>query len=258
MTSRHGHFCPAARALETIGDRWSLLIVRDLLAGPRRFSDLRRLLTNVTAKWLTIRLRQLESHGIVTRDQQAGRREVWYELTDKGRDLAPVLEALVAWGLKHERHPLAPDEAAHPEHLVTGLTVALNHAAPKPPRPRAWRFEFGPGENPLAVAFDGERWSLANADPPPDVVIRTTPRAWADFVTRPAARRQLPTPKIAISGAADRVAELIGTLGATPAGRPSRPAASNPDRDHDAGTGGPGGADASRPSEHSEGDARRR
>jgi DNA-binding HxlR family transcriptional regulator len=228
MTSRHGHFCPAARTLETIGDRWSLLIVRDLLPGPRRFSDLHRLLTNVTAKWLTIRLRQLESRGIVTRDQQAGRREVWYDLTEKGRDLAPVLEALVAWGLKHERHPPAPDEAAHPEHLVMGLTVALNHAALKLPGPRAWRFELGPGENSLAVAFDGERWSLANADPQPDVVIRTTPRAWADFVTRPPVRRRLPTRDIAISGAPDRVAELMETLGATPAARPGPPAATSP------------------------------
>jgi DNA-binding HxlR family transcriptional regulator len=217
MTSSHGHFCPAARTLETVGDRWSLLIVRDLLAGPRRFSDLRRLLTNVTPKWLTIRLRQLETRGIVTRDQQAGRREVWYDLTDKGRDLAPVLEALVAWGLKYERHPLAPDETAHPEHLVAGLAVALNHAASKPPRPRVWRFEFAPGESSFAVAFDGERWSLADAYRPPDVVIHTTPRAWADLVTRPAARRRLPTRAIRMSGAPDRIAELIQTLTALPA-----------------------------------------
>jgi DNA-binding HxlR family transcriptional regulator len=220
MTSSHGHFCPAARTLETVGDRWSLLIVRDLLAGPRRFSDLRRLLTNVTPKWLTIRLRQLETRGIVTRDQQAGRREVWYDLTDKGRDLAPVLEALVAWGLKYERHPLAPDETAHPEHLAAGLAVALNHAAPKPPRPRTWRFEFGPGDSSFVVAFDGERWSLADADRQPDVVIHTTPRAWADLVTQPPARRRLPTRAIRISGAPDRIAELIQTLTAPPVKTP--------------------------------------
>jgi DNA-binding HxlR family transcriptional regulator len=217
MTSSHGHFCPAARTLETVGDRWSLLIVRDLLAGPRRFSDLRRLLTNVTPKWLTIRLRQLETRGIVARDQQAGRREVWYDLTDKGRDLAPVLEALVAWGLKYERHPLAPDETAHPEHLVAGLAVALNHVASKPPRPRVWRFEFAHSESSFAVAFDGERWSLADAYRPPDVVIHTTPRAWADLVTQPAARRRLPTRAIRMSGAPDRIAELIQTLTAPPA-----------------------------------------
>ena len=215
MTSSHGHFCPAARTLETVGDRWSLLIVRDLLAGPRRFSDLHRLLTNVTAKWLTIRLRQLEARGIVVRDKKPGRREVWYELTDKGRDLAPVLEALTAWGLKYERHPLAPGEAAHPEHLMAGLTIALDHATAKPPRPLAWRFEFGPGESAFAVAFDGERWSLADPDRSPHVVIHTTPRAWAGFVTQ--AKRRLPTREIGLSGAPDRIAELIETLGAAPA-----------------------------------------
>jgi DNA-binding HxlR family transcriptional regulator len=225
MTSSHGHFCPAARTLETVGDRWSLLIVRDLLAGPRRFSDLHRLLTNVTAKWLTIRLRQLESRGIVTRDHQPGRREVWYELTDKGRDLAPILEALIAWGLKYERHRLAPGEAAHPEHLMAGLTVALHHAAAKPPRPLAWRFEFGIHERSFAIAFDGERWSLADPDRRPDVVIHTTPRAWADFVTRPPARRQLPTRVIGVSGTPDRVAELIETLGAAPAAKTRNEAA---------------------------------
>jgi DNA-binding HxlR family transcriptional regulator len=219
MKTSYGHFCLAARTLETVGDRWSLLIVRDLLIGPRRFSDLRRLLTNVTAKWLTIRLRQLEADGIVLRDQAAGRREVWYELTDKGRDLAPVLEALVAWGLKHERHALAADESAHPEHLIAGLTVALNESAPKAARSRAWRFEFGDAEGSFDVVFDGKRWSLDGADRAPDVVVSTTPRAWAEFVTRPTSRRRLPSREIRLSGAEDRVAELVETLGVAPADR---------------------------------------
>jgi DNA-binding HxlR family transcriptional regulator len=216
MATDYGHFCPAARTLGAIGDRWSLLIVRDLLAGPRRFSDLQRLLTNVTAKWLTIRLRQLEGEGIVSRDEQAGRREVWYALTEKGRDLAPVLEALIAWGLKHERHPPDPDEPVHPEHLVAGLTVALNQLAPKPSRPQAWRFEFG-DEPSYSLAFDGERWSPASADDPAHVVVSTTPRAFAELVTRPPGRRRLPTREIRVDGAPDRVAELLASLGATPA-----------------------------------------
>lgn len=220
MTSSYGHFCPAARTLETLGDRWSLLIVRDLLAGPRRFSDLQRLLTNVTAKWLTIRLRQLEADGIVTRDQQPGRREVRYDLTEKGRDAAPILEALFAWGLKYELHPLGPDEAAHAEHLASGLTVGLNKVAPRPTRPCTWRLELDDSKGGFTLAFDGERWSPADAHPAPDVVIRTTSRAWADFVTRPPARRRLPTREIRVSGAADRVAELGETLGAVSVGRP--------------------------------------
>jgi len=219
MKKNYGHFCLAARTLETVGDRWSLLIVRDLVSGPRRFSDLRRLLTNVTAKWLTIRLRQLEADGIVTRDQEAGRREVWYELTEKGRDLVPVLEALVAWGLKYERHPLGAHEAAHPEHLMAGLAVALNERATKPSRRRAWRFEFGAAEGSFDVAFDGKRWSLDGADRAPDVVVSTTPRAWAEFATRPSTRRRLPSRRIRLSGAEDRVAELVETLGAAPVDR---------------------------------------
>jgi DNA-binding HxlR family transcriptional regulator len=219
MRTNYRHFCLAARTLETVGERWSLLIVRDLLAGPRRFSDLQRLLTNVTAKWLTIRLRQLEQDGIVKREQQAGRREVWYSLTDKGRDLAPVLEALVAWGLKYERHPLASDEAAHAEHLISALTVALNDLAPKPADRRFWRFEFSEPQSSFALAFDGRRWSLAEADHQADVVVSTTPRAWADFVTRPPAKRRLPSREVRLSGDADRVAELIDVFAAAPARR---------------------------------------
>jgi len=212
MPSGYGHFCLAARALETVGDRWSLLIVRDLLAGPRRFGDLRRLLTNVTAKSLTTRLRQLEAEGILKRDRQPGRREVRYELTDKGHDLAPVLEALVAWGLKHELQPPTPSEAAHPEHLVAGLSVALNHVAPKPSHPQIWRFAFG-DQGSFALSFDGKRWTRAGDGRPADVTVDTTPRAWAEFATRPRARRRLPTRDIRLSGAPDRVADLVETLG---------------------------------------------
>ena len=218
MKTDYGHFCLAARTLETVGDRWSLLIVRDLLPGPRRFSDLRRLLTNVTAKWLTIRLRQLEAEGIVTRHQERGRREVWYELTEKGRDLAPVLEALVAWGLEHERYPLEADEAAHPEHLMSGLAVALNRAPAVRSGRRTWRFDFG-DVGSFDIAFDGERWSLDGSDHDPDVVVRTTPRAWAEFVTRSPAKRRLPTPKIRLSGSPSRITELVETFRAAPSGR---------------------------------------
>ena len=212
MRTSYGHFCLAARTLETVGDRWSLLIVRDLLAGPRRFGELRRLLTNVTPKWLTIRLRQLEQEGIVERHQEPGRREVRYELTEKGRDLAPVLEALVAWGLKYERHPLAPEEAAHAEHLIPGLTVALNGVAPKPAGRRLWRFDFSDPVRSFALAFDGKHWALAENGGRPDVVVSTTPRAWADFVTRPPSRRRLPSREIQLEGESDRVAEFADTF----------------------------------------------
>ena len=81
MTQTYGHFCPVARTLEKIGDKWSLLIIRDLLTGPQRFTDLLGYLNHITPKWLTQRLRELESSGIVERDQKSGRRQVWYKLT---------------------------------------------------------------------------------------------------------------------------------------------------------------------------------
>jgi DNA-binding HxlR family transcriptional regulator len=210
MKTDYGHFCLAARSLETVGDRWSLLIVRDLLLGRRRFSDLQRLLTNATAKLLTIRLRRLEAEGIVTRHHEPGRREVWYELTEKGRDLAPVLEALLRWGLQYERYPLGADEATHPEHLMQGLAVALNARA-RLSTPCVWRFEFHEGGS-FNLAFDGERWSLDGTAGNADVVVSTTARAWGEFVTRSRARR-LPTPEIRLIGAADRVDELVEAFG---------------------------------------------
>jgi DNA-binding HxlR family transcriptional regulator len=214
MKGDYGHFCLGARSLATVGDRWSLLIVRDLLEGPRRFSDLKRLLTTVTPKWLTIRLRELEADGIVRREHQPGRREVWYHLTEKGRDLRPVLEALLAWGLKYERRPLADDEAAHPEHLMLGLTIALAQAPSTPSRPLRWRFDFRDTDGSFAVALDDGKWTLTDADQPADVVVSTTPRAWAEFVNRPLPKRRLPTRDIRLTGPEDRVSELVEAFGA--------------------------------------------
>ena len=81
------HYCPVAQTLERLGDRWSWLIVRDLMRGPQRFTDLQRYLAGITPKRLTVNLRALESEGIVEREREPGRREVWYRLTAKGQGL---------------------------------------------------------------------------------------------------------------------------------------------------------------------------
>jgi DNA-binding HxlR family transcriptional regulator len=94
--------CPIACTLDLLGDRWTLLVVRDLLAGKTRFHQFldseERIPTNV----LSERLRRLESHGIVESElysQHPPRAE--YHLTPKGRDLAPIIRAMTAWGLAH-------------------------------------------------------------------------------------------------------------------------------------------------------------
>src|SRR6478672_10513015 len=85
----YDHFCLTARALERVGDRWSLLVIRDLLTGAKRFTDLMDRLGGITPKTLSQRLRELQDAGIIAADREPGRREVWYRLTPAGADLRP-------------------------------------------------------------------------------------------------------------------------------------------------------------------------
>jgi DNA-binding HxlR family transcriptional regulator len=91
--------CGIERALEVLDGRWATLIVRELLAGPLRFSEIRRRLGDPSAKTITERLRRMERYGVVTRTVHAEvPPRVVYELTDQGRGLEPVLVALLNWG----------------------------------------------------------------------------------------------------------------------------------------------------------------
>jgi DNA-binding HxlR family transcriptional regulator/putative sterol carrier protein len=98
---RYQQYCALARALDLVGDRWTLLIVRELRPGPRRFTDLIDGLPGISRKLLTERLRDLEGDGIIARRElpPPAARQV-YELTDDGRDLATAMAPLVAWGAR--------------------------------------------------------------------------------------------------------------------------------------------------------------
>src|SRR5260370_31730282 len=112
------HYCPLSETLEGLGDRWSFLIVRDVMGGPQRFTDLQRSLAGITPKRLTSQLRALESEGIVERERDEGRREVWYHLTAKGKGLVAAIEPLTIWGLEDTmRAPLA-GETVNPEQIM--------------------------------------------------------------------------------------------------------------------------------------------
>jgi DNA-binding HxlR family transcriptional regulator len=120
--------CGIARALDVTGDRWTLLIVRELLLGPKRFTDLREGLPNIGPDVLAQRLRELEQAGILGRRKlppPAGARV--YELTERGRELEPVLLALGRWG---SRVPLAdsPSELS-PDALVIALKTVFDPVA---------------------------------------------------------------------------------------------------------------------------------
>jgi DNA-binding HxlR family transcriptional regulator len=189
LTRRYQHFCPAARALETIGERWSLLIIRDLLAGPRRFSDLRRSLTAITPKWLSARLRALEADAIVTRDV-TGEREVRYRLTPKGEALEPVFDALLVWGMDHALGPPRHGEAIHPGRAIDATVRYLNRRGVRAPRHVVWVIHFGEDRS-YTIRFDGGRWSRQRGEAHADVTVQTSPQEWVKFLSAdPEGRRR--------------------------------------------------------------------
>jgi DNA-binding HxlR family transcriptional regulator len=89
----YGQYCALAKALDVVGDRWTLLIVRELLVRPSRYSELQDGLTGIATNLLAERLRQLESVGVISRDG-----ENRYELTDRGAQLGTAVHELVRWG----------------------------------------------------------------------------------------------------------------------------------------------------------------
>lgn len=112
--------CPVARTLDLVGDRWSLLVIRDAMDGARSFTEFQRR-TGIARNILTDRLRKLAAHGLLAqRTAPSGRRQE-YVLTDAGRDLFPVILGLRQWG---EHHAFAPDEAHS--------TLVDQHGAPVP------------------------------------------------------------------------------------------------------------------------------
>ncbi|MGH2604607.1 MAG: winged helix-turn-helix transcriptional regulator, partial [Dehalococcoidia bacterium] len=158
-TRTYDHFCSLARALERVGDRWTLLVVRDLIGGPQRFTDLKARLGGITPKTLSERLRELTEAGIVAVDRVSGRREVWYRLTPAGAELAPAVGALTLWGLRHASRPPLPGEAVHPEHLLKAVQL-VQAQTPPPLQPLAWRFHFA-DDGDYTRSFEGQRWELA-------------------------------------------------------------------------------------------------
>lgn len=95
----YDQYCSAARALDVVGDRWTLLIVRELLAGPRRYTDLHADLPGVSTDVLASRLKDMERDGLTTRRRLPPPGAAYvYELTGRGRGLLPVLQALGEWG----------------------------------------------------------------------------------------------------------------------------------------------------------------
>src|SRR5438128_706523 len=111
---RYGQACAIARALDVVGERWSLLLVRELTFGPRRYRDLAAGLPGIPSNVLAARLKDLQAAGVATRRTLPAPTAVTvYELTDAGRALQPALKELLDWGLRYGPEP-SPGDAAQP------------------------------------------------------------------------------------------------------------------------------------------------
>src|SRR5438477_4691379 len=210
-----------AKALEHVGDRWSLLVVRDLLLGPKRFTDLMERMAGITPKTLTRRLRDLEADGLVEADREAGRREVWYRLTPAGEDLQPVLDELLLWGMRNVAEAPGPDEPIHPEHVLRALQLQLQREGVDAGTLRvAVRV---PGTGNYTLKGDGARWELRSDEDrntAADVTITATRTELARFLTAPPPRDPH-AEGIEITGKASAIRAFLKAIEVFPPGSPN-------------------------------------
>ena len=130
MGSSYRQFCPVAKAMELLDDRWTLLVVRELVSGSERFNDLRRGLPRMSPTLLSKRLQQLTRAGVVER--QVDGSDVRYLLTPAGQELRPVVEALGVWGTRWIG--VLGDEDLDPKLLLWDMHRNIDHSAVPGPR----------------------------------------------------------------------------------------------------------------------------
>jgi len=166
----YGQYCGVTRALELVGERWALLIVRDLLVGPRRYGELAAGLPRIPTNILATRLKELQAAGLIHRVPRS--RVIIYELTPYGRELEPVVLALGAWGFKAMGDP-------REEQVITfdSMTMALRTAFQSKVAARlpatAYAATFGPAE--LLIRVDGTTLDVSRGDGPVDLAFAAGP-----------------------------------------------------------------------------------
>jgi DNA-binding HxlR family transcriptional regulator len=162
--------CGLARALDLIGERWALLVVRELLLGPKRFTDLRRGLPTASQNVLAQRLRELEQAGVLRRRRLGPPASTWvYELTERGHDLEPVISGLARWG---SRAPLTSTADLSADALILAMRTTIDRAAADRVR---GRFELRLADDRFRVdVADGHLRVARGAADRPDAVIDTS------------------------------------------------------------------------------------
>ena len=206
MARSYAQLCGIASALDVMGDRWAPLIMRDLLLGPMRFSDLAGGLPGIGTNTLTARLKHLEEAGAVRRrllTPPDG--AVVYELTDYGREIEPVLMELGRWGAKSMGR--LPADVATRSRWLAAAMLAFHDESHGPARPTTWELRMTDGT--FTVHADGGSLTVAAGAPgSADAVVTVGDRELHALLTR----RISPT-KALRSGAV----KLEGDRGALPA-----------------------------------------
>ena len=179
----YGQYCGVTTAVELIGERWALLIVRDLLVGARRYTDLKQGLPRIPTNILSTRLKELQEGGVVRRVAVVHRGPV-YELTEYGRQLEPVVLALGRWGFQQMGEPQEGDVVT-PDSLTMALRTAFRADAAQALPPADYELHVGDVALRAQVAGAALRvWQIAPAFPlvggrapegEPDIVIAAGP-----------------------------------------------------------------------------------
>ncbi|KAA9377821.1 transcriptional regulator [Microbispora cellulosiformans] len=170
----YGQYCSVAKALDVVGDRWTLLIVRELLArGPSRYTDLRSGLPGIATNLLADRLREMESAGLVNReDAPPPVATTLFRLTDRGADLASVIDALGRWGVPLMRDH-RPEDAFRGQWLRLPVRMFLTDNEPDQP---ASSIQIRAGDETAVIDVDAGQVSLRlGADPAADATITGPP-----------------------------------------------------------------------------------
>jgi DNA-binding HxlR family transcriptional regulator len=145
----YGQYSGITRALELVGERWALLIVRDLLVGPRRYGELAAGLPRIPSNILAARLKELQAAGILRRAPRS--RVIVYELTPYGRELEPIVLALGAWGFKAMGDPRA-EQVITPDSMTMDLRTAFRPEVAASLPATAYAALVGPAELLIRVA----------------------------------------------------------------------------------------------------------
>ena len=171
----YGQFCPIAQAAEVVAERWTPLVLRELIAGSHRFNEIRRGVPLISPSLLSQRLRELESAGLVERRPVAGGKGSEYHLTRSGEEIAPVIEGLGAWGARWLTRDLRQDEL-DPALLMWDVRRRADAAAAPGDRTVVhFRLRGAPrGKGRWWLVFDRGEVDLCLADPGHEVDLHVT------------------------------------------------------------------------------------